>query len=171
VGGLSYRPLHCSGESAETRFTRILRHLLAEIFCLDGADSATARDKPHRATGRRKAASSESVELLKNVAPFRSRLEEMAVSAARCATLCGKPTTGGALEISARVQELNSTLEKMKARAEEVPAVKPVVHFLDWQCRMMPPLSPCETFRAHEKEYRMAADLLAEGGRRLEAGT
>lgn len=170
MGGLAYRPLHLAGDSAETRFTQILRHLFAGIFCGSGTERRSARSVRHSSNHREYPRSAGSALLLDSVAPYVASLEHMASSAARCRSLAHRPSPAKAAEISARVSELNATMELMKTTAEAAPAVKPVMHFLDWQCRMMAPESPSNTFRAHQREYRRATRLLTEAARRLETG-
>lgn len=173
MGGLAYRPLHCEGKNVETRFTRILRHVIAGSLCR-GPRKSRPNVSGHRRAGllrpRRSAPSRtlDAVPLLSAVRPFLISLEHMASSAARCAMLSRQPSPAKAHEISTRVQELNAMLEQMKALAEDVPAVKPVVHFLDWQCRMFPPQNPRETFCAHELEYARAARLLSQASQCFE---
>jgi len=168
MGGLAYRPLHLTGDSAETRFTRILRHLFAGIFCGSSEEHRSTRSGDHSSQRRKYSRAAQPVLLLDNVTPFVTSLERMASSAARCRSLAHRPSPSKAAEISARVAELNTLMERMKTDAEDAAAVKPVVHFLDWQCRMMAPDSPVNTFRAHEREYRRAARLVTEAARRLE---
>jgi ADP-heptose:LPS heptosyltransferase len=174
VGGLAYRPLHSGGHCAQTRFTQILRHLIAGSFREERRRSPQSggsfRGGERHNTPRVKATRAvDAVPLLRAVDPFLSSLEHMTASAARCCKLSRQPSPAKALEISGRVQKLNALLEQIKTAAEETPAVKPIVHFLDWQCRMLPPQNPFETFRAHEREYRRAAGLLSEAASRMEA--
>ncbi|HWZ56635.1 MAG TPA: glycosyltransferase family 9 protein [Verrucomicrobiae bacterium] len=170
MGGLAYWPFHHANDSAEIRFTQILRHLFAGIFCSNGAEQRSPGGGNHGPNLHKHPRSPERASLLDRVTPFVTSLERMACSAARCHSLAHRPSPSKAAEISARVAELNSLMERMKTDAEDAPAVKPVVHFLDWQCRMMAPDSPANTFRAHEREYRRAARLLTEAARRLETG-
>lgn len=169
VGGLTYQPLHPGSDGVEARFTRILRNLFAAVFCGPEPEvQAPESSQSISDVSKPSVCSAERAEFLDAVAPFVSALEQMAASAARCRSLSLRPSPARALEISQRVDGLNSGMEQLKASAESAPAVKPVVHFLDWQCRMMPPESPAETFRAHEVEYRRAAAMLGEAARRLE---
>jgi heptosyltransferase II len=175
VGGLAYRSLHANGEDVETRFSRILRHLIAGSFFEQrrterkNGQKPSVRERPK--SSRAKAAISiGTIQWLDGIDSFVSSLDRMALSAARCGELSRQPSPAKAIEISARVQELNDGICRMKAAAESVPSVKPVVHFLDWQCRMLPPQNPLETFRAHEVEYRRARHLLSEAGKRLQIG-
>jgi ADP-heptose:LPS heptosyltransferase len=169
MGGLAYRPLHPGGDGVEARFTRILRNLFAGVF--------SGRELEFRASGSNRSisearkpsfGSAEHAAFLAAVAPFVSSLEQMAASAARCRSLSLRPSSSKAMEISQRVDELNAAMEQLKARAESAPTVKPVVHFLDWQCRMMPPESPAQTFHLHEVEYRRAVRMLGEAASRFD---
>jgi hypothetical protein len=89
-------------------------------------------------------------------------LESMAGAAARCSSLCIRPTQQGAAEISSLTSSLVTAMGELKVCSENYGRVKPVVHFLDWSCRMMEPMSAEQTFHGHAQAYRLAARLLRE---------
>jgi hypothetical protein len=93
----------------------------------------------------------------------------MAEAAARCRYLCARRTTESAAEISALSASLVTAIEELKMRSESNVRTKPVVHFLDWTCRMMDSMTPDATFLAHEQAYQLAARMLREAELRVES--
>lgn len=153
LGGICYRPVHAVSLGREEAFTRALRRLFAENF--------RARDTEHLRWNRPGSSSAESsCELARALTPFLTTLEQFAERLARCQSLCDAPDAAVVAEIHRTIEDVVRETEALKAAAESQPAVKPVIHFLDWQCRMMPPLPPRETFAFHEREFRRAACIL-----------
>jgi len=168
LGGIAYRPLHQDNFSAEQVFTRELRHLFARVFCEDERIAALGHLPQSVARSSGSSAFGRAVAQGEDVIPFVNALESMAEAAARCRTLCVWPTQRGAAEISSLSSSLVRAIEELKICSEGSSMVKPVVHFLDWSCRMMEPMSPEQTFLGHEQAYRLAARFLREAELRKE---
>jgi hypothetical protein len=68
--------------------------------------------------------------------------------------------------IAATAAALTSNLEALKAvtTINDWSMFRPVVHYLDWRLRMMPTMSPGQTFAYHAQEYRTAQNLLCRAG-------
>ena len=169
LGGLAYRPLHHHNFSAEQVFTLELRHLFARFFC---ENAGTARTRNPESRLERSSVDSRIVqdpEYGPDITRFVNALESMAEAAARCRVLCARPTQRDAAEIALLSSSLVTAMEELKNCSERYGMVKPVVHFLDWSCRMMEPMDPAATFHAHETAYRLALNLLRDANARAEA--
>jgi ADP-heptose:LPS heptosyltransferase len=162
LGGISYRPLHVYHFSPDQIFARQLRHLFAEVFSSAGnfpgaREFAHLGDKP---ASRRTLPPSE--ERNAEVARVIAALKSMAEAAARCGVLCARQTAESAAEISSLSARLVAAMQDLKTHTEIHSRMKPVIHFLDWTCRMMDPMDPAPTFHAHEQAYDLAAWMLSE---------
>ncbi len=169
LGGLSYRPLHGGNFSSEQSFTRELRHLFARVFadfqrstCASGLGTTSVRSS-------KVSSMNQGIALDVDLERFVNALESMAAAAERCGALCSRPTQRSSAEISSLSTGLIQATEALKMSSERHPMAKPVVHFLDWTCRMMEPMAPEATFQAHAQAYRLAARLLRDAKLRTEA--
>jgi len=162
LGGISYRHLHVDHFSSDQIFARELRHLFAQVFSgtenFPGADDFSPRAE--KFVGRRAIPSSKASDV--EVARAVAVLESMAEAAARCHLLCARQTRESAAEISSLSASLVAAMGELKTHAEIHIRMKPVIHFLDWTCRMMDPMDPAPTFHAHEQAYHLAACMLRE---------
>ena len=169
LGGISYRPLHRNHFSPDQIFTRELRHIFAHVFC-------ATEDTPVKVNSSLKIKSSFGPPIIRRAsardiqtARFITLLESMAEAAARCRSLCARPTRESATEISALSARLVNAMEELKAHSESHVRTRPAIHFLDWTSRMMDPMPPDETFHAHEQAYQLAARILQEAELRAES--
>lgn len=162
LGGIAYRPLHRDNFSSEQVFTRVLRHSLARVFCEDERIAALSNIPQSLARSSGSSAIGRTVGQGADVLRFVNLLDSMADAASRCRSLSVRPTQRGAAEISSLTSSLVRAIEELKTCSENSSVVRPVVHFLDWSCRMMEPVSPEQTFLGHEQAYRLAARLLRE---------
>jgi ADP-heptose:LPS heptosyltransferase len=162
LGGIAYRPLHQDNFSSEQDFTRELRHLFARVFCEDERIAALGNLPQNVARSSGSSAFGRVLGQGADVTRFVNALESMADAAARCRSLSVRPTQRSAAEISSLTSSLVRAIEELKTCSESSSIVKPVVHFLDWSCRMMEPMSPEQTFLGHAQAYRVAARLLRE---------
>jgi hypothetical protein len=162
LGGIAYRPLHKDNLSPEELFTRELRHLFARVFCQDEQTSSEGNLLQGVAPYTGTAGSGQPVVYGNENMRFFNTLESMAAAAERCRFLCVKPTSPAAAEISSLSSSLVRAIEELKIYSEGCTKLKPVVHFLDWSCRMMEPMSAERTFHAHAQAYRLAARLVRE---------
>jgi ADP-heptose:LPS heptosyltransferase len=162
IGGISYRPLHVDHLSPDQVFARELRHLFAQVF--SRAQNVTGRpdfafQRRERALQRTRLPTQEhDVEGARVVAVLTS----MAEAAARCGLLCARQTRESAAEIATLSASLVGAMEELKAHAEIHIRMKPVIHFLDWTCRMMDSMDPEPTFHAHRQAYDLAARMLKQ---------
>jgi ADP-heptose:LPS heptosyltransferase len=169
LGGISYQPLHQNHFSPEQLFTRELRHILARVFCttenIPSIDDSASRIAQASCPSIIRRSNAREVD----TARFIALIESMAEAAARCRYLCARRTTESAAEISALSASLVTAIEELKTRSESHVRTKPVIHFLDWTCRMMDPMAPDATFHAHEQAYQLAACMLREAELRVES--
>jgi hypothetical protein len=86
----------------------------------------------------------------------------MAEAAARCGVLCARQTRESAAEITSLSASLVGAMQELSTHAEIHTRMKPVIHFLDWTCRMMDPMDPAPTFHAHQHAYNLAAWIISE---------
>ena len=165
LGGISYRALHQTQASIEDTFTRILRHLFAQVFCAHDGNNPTLAPLGFNppAAPFRFAKVGHAPVLRQALAPFLAALEQLADRLARCQILCAVPEASAVGEMNRLVDSVVKDTDALKASAELQPAVKPVIHFLDWKCRMMAPLPPRETFAFQEREYRRAVQHVVPG--------
>jgi len=168
LGGLSYRPVHRIQLEAEDLFIRALRHAFASRFCGGGEISLdylqTWADTTHLS-----GSANGTAEIRAAIEPALTVLDNMAMAAARCRNLCGTVTAESSAQISSLTESLISALESLKGTAVQYAPLGPVIHYLDWKFRFMPPLSPEATFRFHEKEYRNAAGMLRQAAALVES--
>lgn len=155
LGGISYRPLHVEQLPPAQIFTRQLRHLFAEVFAAGDFPLRTAKPSGPQTI-------SVSNECGIEIARVVAVLDSMTAAAARCSVLCARPTSESAAEISALSASLVGAMEQLKTHADKHIQTKPVIHFLDWTCRMMDSMDPAPTFHAHEQAYRLAASMLRD---------
>jgi ADP-heptose:LPS heptosyltransferase len=162
LGGISYRPLHVDHFSSDQIFARELRHLFAQVF--SGAEKFYGADDfslhAGKVSSRRPVPPPKQSDL--EIARVVAVLGSMTDAAARCHILCARQTTESAAEISSLSASLVAAMEELKTHAENHSRFKPVIHFLDWTCRMMNPMAPAPTFHAHEQAYHLAASMLTE---------
>lgn len=162
LGGISYRPLHGDHFSSDQIFARELRHLFAHVFSNAGNFPGVG-DCSHLAGefGNRRIVTPVNERDL-GVACAVAGLESMAEAAARCGALCARQTRESAAEITSLSASLVGAMEELTTHAEIHTRMKPVIHFLDWTCRMMDPMDPVPTFHAHQHAYNLAARMLSE---------
>jgi ADP-heptose:LPS heptosyltransferase len=166
LGGLSYRPVHADLVWIEDLFTRALRHVFAWEFCRgEGSlslDYALDLFK-HTAVLDLVQQTNDLLEKMNRVVPV---LEEMGAAATNCQELNRRSDRQASAEINKIVPQLMTGLEALMTFTAKAEAVmfKPVVQYLDWRLRMMPDLSPEETFGCHAREYRNAAGMLCRAG-------
>lgn len=161
LGGLAYKALHAEELDTEQVFTQALRHIFADHLCLgvngrsEERPAPVATILPHSELGPR-------------IVLFTRILRDLARAATKCRELSIHPQRESASEVSRTTGQLVRGLERLKELAEEHAFVKPVIHFLDWKCRMMLPQAPDATFAAHQREYTIAAEILEQALLRTE---
>jgi len=167
--GISYRPLHRDRLSPDQIFMRELRHLFARVFCSGEPFGRSELFPAKIAKGSERSFSSPYQNRDADTGRVLAMLESMAEAAARCRILCARPTKESAAEISRLSAWLQAAIEQLKASSNSYGRIAPVIHFLDWTCRMMEQMAPEPTFLAHEQAYRLAARLLREAEWRANA--
>ena len=172
LGGLCYRPVHSRPFTVEELFTRALRHVFAREFCggagrvsldylPDFSNSAGADDADYD-VGIASIDSGRWSSLWQNCKSLAQILEQIQGAAIACATMATQRQSYS--DIGSTTAKLTDTLAALKSLTEDAEWMmfRPVVHYLDWRLRMMPVLSPKETFTSHALEYRVAARLLRD---------
>jgi hypothetical protein len=94
--------------------------------------------------------------------PIVQTLQQMAVAAAKCEESSKRIDPEAATVVNHLVPVLIRTLKMLLkcTAAADSRAFQPVVQYLDWRLRMMPPMPPVETFAHHAREYSSAAAML-----------
>jgi ADP-heptose:LPS heptosyltransferase len=152
LGGLIYRPMHRDSPTPGELFARSLRQAFAAEFL-----SPTSRS---RSTKTQSADSRSAQFLLAQV------LDHMLDVANCCTESLSESTSNGSPAATTDTQSaasaLMSAMENLRALTlePEWSPFHPVIHYLDWQLRMLPHQSPAETFRGHANAYAAAARIL-----------
>ena len=164
LGGISYWPLHPHVLSIEDLFTRILRHVFAAVFC--GATGSISigylKERFSLAQDGPQSLGQQAEKLLSKMKPIEQTLQQMSIAASKCEESSRHMDTEAGAIVNQLVPVLirtQKTLLKCTANPDS-RAFQPVMHYLDWRLRMMPPMPPVETFAYHAKEYQAAAAML-----------
>jgi hypothetical protein len=156
--------LHHYVPSVEDLFTRTLRHLFACSFCGGGGSISLEYlrgklpltwDGPH-------SMSQQEDRLLSSMKPITQALRQMSVVAGKCEEFSRRKDRAAGNVVTQLAPMLIDAHKALLNQAAEADAraFQPVVQYLDWRLRMMPPLAPVETFAFHAGEYRSAASML-----------
>jgi ADP-heptose:LPS heptosyltransferase len=173
LGGLLFRPLHRDSLTPDELFAQSLRRAFAMDFvlpiktgALNHPVSLATESAPQ--TGSAGILAGSDATQIDRSTTYRccepKSLQQIFDHMQTLATLCDQSTrsrsSSTAVEVAACA--LITTMEKLRALAA-VPSWRPfspLIHFLDWQLRMLPQQSPEQTFRSHEQAYVSAARIL-----------
>jgi ADP-heptose:LPS heptosyltransferase len=166
VGGLGYRALHRHRLAVSDVFSRALRHVFAAEFRKTDTPLALAYlGEWVGGMAILPAASDVEAELSEmrdTIASAIVVLENMAGHATEAGRLVRALTPKTSARLSSLGDMLIGALETLKTQVERPfeSQLTPVVQYLDWSFRMMPLLSPVETFRYHQRKYVWAVAAL-----------
>ena len=149
LGGLTYRPLHRDSLTSDELFAKSLRQSFAMEFVAEIPTSPEATEALHVKSDR-------GCEL-HSLARILDRLQAVANTCADSIR-----NRAASLELANAASALASTMEKLRALATEPMwrSLRPVIHDLDWQLRMLPPQNPDAALRAFAQAYASAARIL-----------
>ncbi|MHC4945352.1 MAG: glycosyltransferase family 9 protein [Planctomycetota bacterium] len=162
LGGLSTRPIHSEAWNPEELLCIALRHGLAAECCGKGEairlDYLAERSRAGQASlhGFLEAAAC----FQEQGGLFAQRLRAMAQTADNMHALARSYNDGAMEMLSTMGTRLESELSALLEDSEKHPVYKPVISFLNWNLKLLPPLPPEPLFQAYARTHQSAASVL-----------
>jgi hypothetical protein len=151
LGGVTYLPLHTDRLDGADILRRLMRHVMASVI-----SGKEAGDMAHLAA---LAPPEAPLDPGSNgpIARCEHQLRKLAGDVAQGLTQFRRRRLDGLPELSDRVA---GTIEQLRQEGMGNPAVAPIMLFLDWKLRMMPPFGIERVFQENENELKRAARAL-----------